>query len=124
MALSTEVLVMEKKIRFGDLVREAGRPQTHALWTDPKKDRSLRQAIKENRIVTVIREPTSTHKDFGRIGFHPQAHASFLIFPRPLPSTANDSRVIGLNYQLIEEPEILPDRKPKPRVIKPKRVEK
>jgi hypothetical protein len=48
---------MEKTLRFGDLVRNSGRPETIALWTDPKKDRTLTRAIKENRVLTVIQEP-------------------------------------------------------------------
>jgi hypothetical protein len=94
---------MEKKIRFGDLVRESGRPRTHTLWTELKKDRSLREAIKKKQIVTVIQDPTSKRKDFGRIGFHQQPGAVYLIFPRPLPLQDEDSRVIGINYQLLED---------------------
>jgi len=94
---------MEKKIRFGDLVRNSGRPQTHTLWTDLKKDTALRQAIKKNQVVTVIQDPTSKRKDFGRIGFHQQLGSSYLIFPRPLPSHDECSRVIGINYQLLED---------------------
>jgi hypothetical protein len=105
---------MEKKnIRFGDLVWNSGRPETHALWMDPKQDRSLHRAIKENRVFTVIQEPTSKHKDYGRIGFHQEPHASYLIFPRPLPQK-KDARVIGINYQLIEEPEVAVEQRAKP----------
>src|SRR5215831_17506162 len=95
---------MEKTIRFGDLVRNSGRPQTVTLWTDPKKDGSMQRAIQTNRVLTVIQEPTSKHKDYGLIGFHQKPSALYLVFPRPLPQDS-DSRVIGINYQLIEEPE-------------------
>ena len=116
---------MEKKTRFGDLVRESGRPQPFTLWTDPKHDRSFSQAVKANRVLTVIQEPGSKHKDFGIIGFHEQPHASYLVFPRSL-SKENNSRVIGLNYQLIELPEVTnpvrpEDLKPERRVRAPKR---
>jgi len=125
---------MEKKIRFGDLVRESGRPQTHTLWTDAKHDKQLQQAIKKNQVVTVIQEPTSNKKDFGRIGFHEQPGASYLIFPRSLKTDDNDARIIGLNYQLIEEPIVknpvklseikLPKVKPKTHVPKAEATEK
>ena len=93
---------MDKTIRFGDLVRNSGRPEVVALWTDPKRDRHFTKAVRENRVVTVIQQPTSKRKDYGRIGFEQQAFASYLVFPRPLPR-ANDARVIGINYDLIEE---------------------
>ena len=97
---------MDKTIRFGDLVRNAGRPEVVALWTDPKRDRQFTKAVRENRVVTVIQQPTSKRKDYGRIGFDQQAFASYLVFPRPLPH-ANDARVIGINYELIEESTVL-----------------
>ncbi len=96
---------MEKKIRFGDLVRNSGRPQSVTLWAEPKKIPSFRKAIKENRVLTLVQSPGTKAKDFGRIGFHEQPHASYLIFPRKLPTEA-DARVIGINYQLIEEPAV------------------
>jgi hypothetical protein len=95
---------MEKAIRFGDLVRSAGRPQTFALWTAPKENRSLTQAIRQNRVVTVVQEPTGKRKDFGLIGFHEGPHSSYLLFPRRLPQ--KEGRIIGLNYDLIEEPSV------------------
>lgn len=65
---------MERKLRFGDLVRNSGRPQIITLWTDPKKDRAFTRATKENRVLTVVQEP-GTGKDYGWIGFkrHPRA---------------------------------------------------
>jgi hypothetical protein len=93
---------MEQRIRFGDLVRRSGRPEAVTLWLDPKKDRSFSKAAKENRIVTVVQDPTSKRKDFGQIGFHKHPHAQYLVFPRPLPKDGN-SRIIGINYALLEE---------------------
>ncbi len=112
---------MEKRIRFGDLVRESGRPQPFTLWTDPKQDRSFTQAVKHNRVLTVVQEPGSKHRDFGIIGFHEQPHASYLLFPRALPK-GNDSRVIGINYQLLELPNVTNPVRPED--LKPKRIER
>ena len=95
---------MEKRLRFGDLVRNSGRPQPLTLWTKPEKNGTLKRAIKGNRVLTVIQEPGKT--DFGAIGFHLQPGASYFIFPRALPRAEN-ARVIGINYQLVE-----PDAKP------------
>jgi hypothetical protein len=119
---------MEKTTRFGDLIRNSGRPRTLTLWTDPKKDHSLQQAIRDNRVLTVIQEPTNKHKDYGLMGFHQQPSAMYLIFPRALPA-ASDARVVGINYQLLEEPEITDPVRPgelkaksksKPQPLKPK----
>ena len=119
---------MEKKILFGDLVRNSGRPQTVTLWTDRKKDKGLAKAIKENRVLTVTQEPTSKRKDFGRIGFHEEPHSAYLAFPRALPRET-EARVIGINYQLVEEPEVSDQAgkvsaKAKPKPVKTKPVEK
>ncbi len=112
---------MEKRSRFGDLVRESGRPQPFTLWADPKQDRSFSQAVKANRVLTVIQEPGSKHRDFGIIGFHEQPHASYLVFPRALPKN-NDSRVIGINYQLVELPAVTNPVRPED--LEPKRRER
>lgn len=96
---------MERKLRFGDLVRSSGRPKSKTLWTDPNKDTTFSQAIRQNRVMTVMQAPITKQKDFGRIGFHSQPYASYLVFPRPLPKEP-DSRIIGINYQLLEEPEV------------------
>src|SRR5262249_7330976 len=64
-------------------------------------------------------EPSSKHKDFGRIGFHQQPSAMYLVFPRPLPQDSS-SRVIGINYQLIEEPEVTDPARPGDFVARPK----
>lgn len=91
---------MDKKLRFGDLVRLSGRPGVFTLWTKPEKDRAFTRAVKENRVLTVIQEPGK--RDYGLIGFQLHPGASYLIFPRPLPRD-QETRVIGINYQLVEE---------------------
>ncbi len=112
---------MEKKIRFGDLVRNSGRPQSVTLWGEPKKMPSFRKAIKENRVLTLIQSSGTKAKDFGLIGFREQPHASYLIFPRKLP-TEGEARVIGINYQLIKEPAVAHPIRTKE--IKPPKVAK
>jgi hypothetical protein len=92
---------MAKTIRFGDLVRDSGRPQTVALWGKPENDPILSRAIKQNRVLTVVQELGKS--DHGTIGFKQLPGAVYLVFPKPLPNEP-DARVIGLNYQLIEEP--------------------
>ena len=93
---------MAKKVRFGDLVRNCGRPQVITLWTKPERIPWLTAAIKQNRVLTVIQEPSKT--DYGMIGFELRPGALHLIFPRALPR--ENAKVIGMNYQLVEEPAI------------------
>src|SRR6185369_8206161 len=111
---------MGKEVRFSQLVEASGKPETLALWTDPRKNLSFVKAMKENRVLTVIQKPTGTKKDFGQVGFHPQPFASYLVFPKRLP-TPPDSHVIGLKYHLIADPIPSPSEHAKP-IPKPKPV--
>jgi len=91
-----------KKIRFGDLVRNSGRPKTLTLWTTPARNKELQQAIRGHRVLSVQRYNVGNKADVGQIGFHQQKDAVYLIFPRRLPITSHDP-VIGINYDLVEE---------------------
>lgn len=88
-------------IRFRELVKSAGRPEPKSLWSDPKHDRRFMQAVKQNRVLTIVQEPTSKRTDFGEIGFHQGRHASYFVFPKSLP--ANQGKVVGIKYDLVEE---------------------
>jgi hypothetical protein len=101
---------MEKKVRFGDLVRNSGRPQVLTLWTKPEDNPALAKARKENRVLTVIQEPGKT--DYGLVGFELRRGALYLIFPRLLPPT-QDVKVIGINFQLVEQPDFAPAEQPR-----------
>ena len=89
-----------KKIRFGDLVRSSGRPKNLSLWTTPKKNKELQQAIRGNRVLTVHLHSVGNKAEVGEIGFH-QQEALYLIFPRRLPTAAREP-VIGINYDLLD----------------------
>ena len=91
-----------KPIRFGDLVRNSGRPHTLALWTEPKKMGELQKAIRTNRVLTVRHPNVGTKRDVGIIGFKQGPMSSYLIFPRPLQAD-KEQPVIGINYLLIDE---------------------
>jgi hypothetical protein len=92
---------MGKTLRFGDLVRASGRPRTVTLWMNPESDPSFSKALRQNRVLTI--ESEAGKKEFGKIGFHPQHGATYLLFPKSLPQQPA-SRVVGINYQLIDEP--------------------
>jgi len=42
---------MPTNVRFGDLVRNSGRPSVHALWTKPSRDKAFAQALKQNHVL-------------------------------------------------------------------------
>ena len=69
---------MEKKIRFGDLVRYSGRPQTVAPWEKPEKIPAFNRAIKQNRVLTIVQELGK--KDHGAIGFKISSRCDVLGF--------------------------------------------
>jgi hypothetical protein len=92
-----------KTIRFAPLVQSFGRPRAKTLWSDPKSDRDLQKAIKENRLLTIVQHNVGTKTDYGLIGFFPEEKGPFLIFPKALGYAAG-SKVVGLKWDLIEEP--------------------
>jgi len=116
---------MPKTIRFGDLVRSSGRPEVVTLWAAPEKDARVSSAMKENRVLTVFEEPGK--KAHGMLGLHPGPHSMFLIFPRTL-TLEPQTRVVGVNYALAEQPQmkdpvVLPEPRDKPtRSAKHKRL--
>src|SRR3954467_10510186 len=108
---------MPKTMRFGDLVRIAGRPHPVTLWVAPEKNDSFSKAIRENKVLTIHSVPGSHKKDFGQIGFHQGEGLIYMVFPRRLPKDPK-SRIVGINYQLADEPEIEVPRSPKRPVSK------
>ena len=62
------------------------------------------QAVKRNRVLTVVQDPTSKRKDYGEIGFHERHGAAYLVFPRPLVK-GGPAHVVGINYSLLAEME-------------------
>ena len=113
---------MPKTIRFGDLVRNSGRPHVATLWVDPEKDPSFSRAIAENRVLTVHADPASHKKEYGEIGFHREQGATYLVFSQPLPR--DQARIVGINYELTEEPPPPPKDLVSPIQVKPAKKQK
>ena len=91
------------------------------------------KAVRQNRVLTIVQEPGSKKKEFGEIGFHQEPHANYFVFPKPLPKEG--AKVVGIKYDMVEEPEPkdavsledlkrAPKHREKARVEKPKPVEK
>jgi hypothetical protein len=111
---------MPKQVRFTQLVKAAGRPHTATLWvSDPAKDPEFKKAIDQNRIVTVHHVNVGSKKESGEVGFNKGAASSYLIFPKALPM-AEGTRIIGLKFDLLEEPKVKDPVRIKPAKRKPK----
>lgn len=108
-------------IRFRELVNRAGRPRQVTLWNDPKREPGFLKAVKENRVLTIVQEPAAKTRDFGEIGFHRQPHATYFVFPKPLPGDRT-AKVVGIQYDLVEDAPVrdpIRSRSPKRRAEKP-----
>jgi hypothetical protein len=109
-----------KQIRFTQLVKASGRPHPATLWVaDPNKDPEFKKAIAENRILTIHHVNVGNKKESGEIGFQPGGAAGYLIFPKPL-LMAESTRVIGLKFEMLDEPKVKNPVKVKPAKPKPK----
>src|SRR5437588_2357920 len=93
---------MTGTLRFASLIKQSGKPYATTLWTEPKADKNFARAMRENRVLTVVSEDVGSKKDFGKIGYHQDHSATYLIFPKPLPEN-KAGRVVGLNYNELAE---------------------
>jgi hypothetical protein len=94
---------MPKSVRFSEIVSKCGRLATATLWVEPEKDASFTKAVEQHRVMTVHHEPVGTKKDYGTIGFVKEKNANYFIFPKSLKQFEG-LKVVGINYELIEEP--------------------
>jgi hypothetical protein len=96
---------MMSTVRFSKIVEAAGKPVVHVLWTDPAKDRILKQAINGHRVMTVHQRLADAKADYGTVGFQTGVSGQILIFPKSLKLFA-DKRVTGVKYDLLEWPAV------------------
>src|SRR5688572_17278959 len=97
-----------KTVRFSLVVKKSGQPEPHTLWTKPESDRELQQALKSNRVMTVHQSSVGTRKDYGTVGFAKSSGGGeILIFPKSL-KTFEGKRVVGVKYDLLQEPPEIP----------------
>ena len=109
-----------KTVRFSNVVQKSGQPETHLIFVEPSKDRTLQSAIKANRVMTVEQTAVGTKTDRGEIGFHPGTSRQFLVFPKSLRAFAGRS-VVGIKYDLLGSTEVPKgQRAPAPRPPKKK----
>jgi|NGEPerStandDraft_6_1074524.scaffolds.fasta_scaffold108202_1 hypothetical protein len=91
-----------KQIRFSELVKKCGRPETVTLWTTPEDNPPFMKAVRENRVLTLLLKPHGNHPDVGEIAFHQRPNALYLVFARSLPEESG-ARVVGIKYDLLAE---------------------
>lgn len=99
-----------KTVRFAQVVARGGKPRVHTLWLAPGKDPELARALKAHRVMTV-RSPRGK-TDVGEVGFDPEAARDgapfqLLIFPQSLARFAG-ARVVGIKFDLVEQPKLVP----------------
>lgn len=92
-----------KSVRFTELVKSAGKPESYTLWVDPKKDGTFQRALKQHRVLSVHQETAGAKADYGSVGYEGDKHAQILIFPKSIEGFAG-RRVVGVKYDLLERP--------------------
>lgn len=106
--------------RFSPVVAAAGRPESHLVFADPERDRTLQAAVKAERVMTIFQNTAGNKADHGEVGFDPGSGRQFLIFPKSLRKFKGRS-VVGIKYDLIRSPDISkaqlapPPKKPPPK---------
>jgi hypothetical protein len=98
-----------KTVRFTKVVERAGEPHAHTLWLPPDKDPELKRALAGNRVMTIEPGAGSGKTDVGHVGFDPKRSplGQLLIFPKSLQRFAG-ARVVGIKFDLIEQPKLAP----------------
>jgi hypothetical protein len=92
-------LLQTKTARFGAVVEASGTPRTYVLWQSPSKDRHLQSAMKQNRIMTVLRSDAGT--EFACVGLVERPQAIYLEFRKSLKGFA-DQRIVGIKWELVK----------------------
>ena len=93
-----------KTIRFTLVVKQCGAPEIHLAWIDPKRDRSLKRALVENRVMTLHQELHGGKKDFGTVGYLKDRHAQILLFPKSLRRFTG-RKIVAIDYALFAKSE-------------------
>jgi hypothetical protein len=98
----------KKTVRFTRVVERSGQPHVHTLWVAPEKDPELKRARETNRVMVLERSGGTAKTDVGAVGFDPvrDKGAQLLIFPKSL-KPFEDARVIGIKFDLLEQPEVI-----------------
>jgi hypothetical protein len=91
-------LLKTKTARFVEVVEKCGQPEPYTLWQKPANDRHFQSALKNHRVMTILKSDSGT--EFGMVGFKQTKEARYLIFPKSLKRFDN-KRIIGINWDLV-----------------------
>ena len=94
-------LLKVKSTRFAEVVAAAGQPGVYTLWQKPAADRHLQSLLKNNRVMTVLKNDRGT--DFGEVGLKERKGAGYLVFPKSL-KRFGDHRIIGIKWDEVSSP--------------------
>ena len=92
-------LLNVKTVRFAEVVKKAGTPESYTLWLKPRADKQLQSLKKNQRIMTIQQSDSGT--DFGIADFCERKGARYLAFPKSLKAF-KDMRVVGINWELVK----------------------
>ena len=94
-----------KTAKFSEVVKKCGEPAIYLAWVDPARDKTLKRALSEHRVMTLHQELHGGKKDFGSVGFLKDRHAQLLVFPKSLRRFA-ERKVIAIDYSLIAKDQL------------------
>lgn len=69
----------------------------------PKRDPHFQSAWRENRVLTVLQNPSAQARDFGVVGFRKANNAAYLLFPKPL-TEFEGRKIVGIAYDAVYTP--------------------
>lgn len=91
-------------MRFAEVVKNCGRPESYVLLTDPAKDKELQVALKAQKVMTVFQASRDGKADHGEVGLEAGLGRQFLVFPQSLRAFTGRP-VIGIKYDLLQSAE-------------------
>ena len=109
-------------VRFTEVVKQCGRPESYIILTDPAKDKELQAALKAQKVMTVFQASPGGKADHGEVGLEAGPGRQFLVFPKSLSAYAGRP-VIGIKYDLLESAETT-EKEPPPKPPKPPKAPK
>src|SRR3954469_5428657 len=95
-----------KTAKFAEIVKKCGEPSIYLAWVDPGRDKTLKRALAEHRVMTLHQVLHGGKKDFGSGGLLKDRRAQLLVFPKSLRKFA-DRKVIAIDYALIARDQLI-----------------
>ena len=94
-----------KTAKFSEVVNLCGEPSIYLSWVNPGRDKTLKRALAEHRVMTLHQELHGGKKDFASVGLLKDRHAQVLVFPKSL-RRFSERKVIAIDYSLIAKDQL------------------